>query len=45
MAITNLLDRGGKEPLIRDTSEKVGLIRQRLLTAQSQQKSYADSRR
>ena len=28
--------------LIRDTSEKVGLIRQRLLTAQSRQKSYAD---
>ena len=28
--------------LIRDTSEKVGLIRRRLLTAQSQQKSYAD---
>ena len=31
--------------LIRDTSEKVGLIRQRLLTAQSRQKSYADVRR
>ena len=31
--------------LIRDTSEKVGLIRQRLLTAQSRQKSYADRRR
>ena len=28
--------------LIRDTSEKVSLIRQRLLTAQSRQKSYAD---
>ena len=28
--------------LIRDTFEKVSLIRQRLLTAQSQQKSYAD---
>ena len=28
--------------LIRDTSEKVSLILQRLLTAQSQQKSYAD---
>ena len=28
--------------LIRDTSEKVGLIRQRFLTAQSRQKSYAD---
>ena len=31
--------------LIRDTSEKVSLIRKRLLTAQSQQKSYADVRR
>ena len=31
--------------LIRDTSEKVSLIRQRLLTAQSWQKSYADIRR
>ena len=31
--------------LIRDTSKKVSLIRQRLLTAQSQQKSYADVRR
>ena len=28
--------------LIRDTSEKVSLIQQRLLTAQSRQKSYAD---
>ena len=28
--------------LIRDTSEKVSLIRQRLLTAQSRQKSYTD---
>ena len=28
--------------LIRDTSEKVSLIRQRLLTAQSRQKSYVD---
>ena len=28
--------------MIRDTSEKVSLIRQRLLTAQSQQKSYDD---
>ena len=28
--------------LIRDTSKKVKLIRQRLLMAQSQQKSYAD---
>ena len=31
--------------LIRDTSEKVSLIRQRLLTAQSLQKGYADVRR
>ena len=31
--------------LVRDTSEKVSLIRQRLLTAQSWQKSYADVRR
>ena len=31
--------------LIRDTSEKVNLIRQRLLTAQSRQKSYSDVRR
>ena len=31
--------------LIRDTSEKVGLIRHRLLTAQSRQKSYANVRR
>ena len=28
--------------LIRDTSEKVGIIQKRLLTAQSRQKSYAD---
>ena len=31
--------------LIRDTSEKLSLIRQRLLTAQNRQKSYADMRR
>ena len=31
--------------LIRDTSEKVSLIRKRLFTAQSRQKSYADVRR
>ena len=30
--------------LVRDTLEKVGLIRQRLLIAQSRQKSYADMR-
>ena len=28
--------------LIRDTSEKVGLIKQRLLTTKSRQKSYID---
>ena len=31
--------------LIKDTSEKVGMIRKCLLTAQSRQKSYADIRR
>ena len=31
--------------LIRDTLEKVGMIQKRLLTAQSQQKSYVDIRR
>ena len=31
--------------LIRDTSEKVGLIRKSLLTAQSRHKSNADRRR
>ena len=31
--------------LIRDTSEKVGMIRQRLLRAQRWKKSYADRRR
>ena len=31
--------------LIRDTFEKVSLIRQRLLTAHSRHKSYADVRR
>ena len=31
--------------LIRDTLDKVGMIRKRLLTAQSRQKSYADVRR
>ena len=31
--------------LIRDTSEKVGMIRKHLLTAQSRQKSYADIQR
>ena len=30
--------------LIRDTSEKVGLIQQRLLTARSREKSYTDRR-
>ena len=31
--------------LIRDTSEKVGMIRKRLFTAESRQKNYADVRR
>ena len=31
--------------LIRNTSDKVGMIRKRLLTSQSRQKSYADVRR
>ena len=31
--------------LVRDTSENVDLIRKRLLTAQSRQRSYADGRR
>ena len=31
--------------IIKDTTEKVSLIRQRLLTAQSRKKSYADVRR
>ena len=31
--------------LIRDTTEKVGLIQNRLFTAQSRQKSYVDRRR
>ena len=31
--------------MVRDTSEKVSLIRQRLLRAQSRQKSYANARR
>ena len=49
MLILDLLDRGGREfitspDLIRDTSEKVNLIRKCLLTVQSRQKSYADRR-
>lgn len=31
--------------LVRETTEKMKLIRQRLITAQSRQKSYADRRR
>ena len=30
--------------LIRDTSEKVGMIQKRLITSQSRQKSYTDIR-
>ena len=41
-----MLDRNGTGPdLIRDTLEKVNLIRQRLLTAQRWQKSYANVQR
>ena len=43
---TEVGERSITDPdLIRDTSEKVSLIRQHLLTAQSWQKSYADIRR
>ena len=50
MPISDLLDRGGRSSitspdLIRDTSKNVNLIRKRLLTAQSRQKSYDDRRR
>ena len=50
MKITDMLDRGGRNStigldLIRDNFEKVSLIRQRHLTDQSQQNSYADVRR
>ena len=50
MQITDMLDEMGESSitgpdLIRDISEKVSLIRQRLLMAQSRQKSYADVRR
>ena len=31
--------------LVQDTTEKIKLIKQRLLTAQSRQKRYADKRR
>ena len=43
---TEVRERSTMDPeLISDTSVKVNLIRKRLLTAQSQQKSYADTRR
>ena len=43
---TEVGERSITDPyLIRDTSEKVSLIRQRLLMAQSRQKSYVDVRR
>ena len=50
MQITDMLNRGGRElhhgpDLIRDTSKKVSLIRQRLLTAHSRHKSYVGVRR
>ena len=42
---TEVGDRSITSPdLIRDTSEKVGMIRKRLLTAQSRQKNYDDVR-
>ena len=43
---TEVGERSNTGPyLIRDTSEKVSLIRQRLLMAQIRQKSYVDVRR
>ena len=43
---TEVGERTSKSPdLVRDTSEKVELIRKRLLMVQSWQKSYADKRR
>ena len=47
MSISGLFDKGGRETstgldLVKETSEKVDLIRNRLLTAQSRQKIYAD---
>ena len=39
-------ERGVLGPeIVQETSEKIGLIRERLLLAQSRQKSYADQRR
>ena len=42
--------RGGRKEtlgleLVQDATEKIHMIRQRMLTAQSRQKSYADNRR
>ena len=43
---TEVGERPSTSPdLVKDTSKKVDLIRKRLLTAQSLQKSYADKRR
>ena len=43
---TEVGDKSLLEPeLVRETTEKVALIRERLRTAQSRQKSYADRRR
>ena len=45
MSIPDLLDRGGSCCRGgRDTSERVNLIRKRLLTTQSRQKSYVNRR-
>ena len=47
MSISGFLDGGGRAglDLVRDTSDKVDLIRKILLTPQSMQKSYVDRRR
>ena len=46
ICLTDVGERSLTSPdLIRETSEKVNLIQRRLLTAQSQQKSYAERRR
>ena len=43
--LTEVGERSSISPnLVKETSKKVGLIRKRLLTAQSRQKSYADRR-
>ena len=49
MSVTELLGEAGERGLlgpeiVQETSEKIKLIRERLLVAQSRQKSYADQR-